>query len=54
MNACHLDHVEPAECRERDEQVDGTCDPLGKWVFLWAEIFFFDLVKMRLGMLTLY
>jgi hypothetical protein len=27
MNACHLDHIEPAERRERDEQVDGTRDP---------------------------
>jgi hypothetical protein len=35
------------------EQVDGTRDPLGKQVFLWAEIFF-DLVETRLGMLTLY
>ena len=34
----NLDRVEPAERRKRDEQVDGTRNPLCKRVALWTDI----------------
>ena len=38
MCKCHLDRVEPAERSKHDEQADGTRNPLGNRVFLWADI----------------
>ena len=38
VDATHLDRIEPAERRKRDEQVDETRSPLGKWVALWDDI----------------
>jgi hypothetical protein len=38
VNATNLDRVEPAERRERDEQVDDTRSPLCERVALWDDI----------------
>jgi hypothetical protein len=37
---CYLDRIEPAERSKRDQEEDGTRNPLGKWVFLWTDIIF--------------